>query len=477
MIRTSAWAAAAAAVLVLSVQPGLAQSQSDDAPITIHTQELGGRSAQESAVRLLRKAEERGEVRVIVGVDLTMRDEDELSASQQASQVRTLNAVQDAVARRSSVAGGRVTRFETIPFMSVYANAAQLQRLLNDPQVTSIQEDVPLQLHLQDSVPLIRAPNLWNQGFNGAGQTVAVLDTGADYAHTMFKGKVVAGFCRSTTQAGPPITTSTCPSGAASSNAKASGKPCFGHSTCDHGTHVSSIAIGKNPALKGVGREAKLISGKVFSLVKSSGGATTGTTAFFTDVTSGLERVYKLRNDFTIASINMSIGTNAVFNTACDDLLPAPAAIINKLFKAKIATVISSGNGFSNAGISAPSCIAKAIAVGSTEKNDTISAFSNHHQLVDVMAPGGLINAALPTTPVSSPVTTADQYGIKSGTSMAAPHVAGAIALLKDVRPAAGVKDILKSLQNSNVQVTRNGVTKRRIDMVKAKQKLEQLLP
>jgi subtilisin family serine protease len=453
--------AAAAAVFLMSVEPGLAQSpSSDEVPITIHTRQVSAQSGQLAAA-LLDKAERQGRVRVIVELDVAMAQEDEITSAQAANQVRALQAAQSTVASRALLPASQVIRFETIPFMSAYVTRGQLQQLLADGQVVSIQEDLPiLRPFLSESVPLIRANRLARQGDTGEGQVVAVLDTGADYAHSMLKNKVVAGLCRSTTSS---TTSSTCPGGVAASNATNSGKNCSGASGCSHGTHVSTIAVGNNRVLKGVARGSKLISGQVFSLCPT---CSQGTTAFFTDIDLALERVYNLRNQFTIASINMSLGTGSVFNTACDSLLPATAAIINKLFNAKIATVIASGNGFSDSGISAPACIAKAIAVGSTTKSDVVSDFSNHHALVDVMAPGSSINAGVP----------GGGYAVFSGTSMASPHVAGAVALLKGVRPAANVNQVLNSLKQG-VPVSRAGVTKQRIDMIKARNFLEDLVP
>jgi subtilisin family serine protease len=317
---------------------------------------------------------------------------------------------------------------------------------------------------LDESVPLIRANRVWTQkGFTGAGQVVAVLDTGAQYSHPMFNNKVVAGFCRSTTDAGQG-TTSACPGGVQSSNALNSGRNCVGQPSCFHGTHVSSIAIGNSAALRGVARAARLISGKIFSLCPS---CSQGTTAFFDDINSGLERVFQLRNQFNIASVNMSLGGLGPFSTACDSMFPATAAIINQLFNARIATVIASGNDGFTTGISAPACINRAIAVGSTTKADAVSFFSNHHARVDIMAPGSDILAA----------NLGGGFVTASGTSMASPHIAGVVALLKDARQNATVPQILQALKTSNVNVTRNGVTKKRVDALSAVNKLEQLLP
>jgi subtilisin len=430
--------------------------------IVIYTRELASQTRHGPAAALLQKAQARGRVRVIIGLDVAISDAGDLTAAQEESEGRVLRSAQTAVARRSGMAGYR--RYETVPFMSAFVTRAQLQRLLNDPEVVSIKEDLPiLRPMLDESVPLIRANRVWTrEGFTGAGQVVAVLDTGTQFSHPMIRAnRVVAGFCRSTNSA---TTQSTCPGGVESSNAKLSGRNCTGQPGCFHGTHVASIAMGSSPALRGVARQARLISGQVFSLCPT---CSQGTTAFFSDVDAGLERVFQLRNQFRIAAVNMSLGTSALFNVACDTDFASTAAIINRLFNARIATVIATGNAGSNAGISAPACINRAIAVGSTTKGDAVSSFSNHHARVDVMAPGSSILAAV----------LGGGLGTASGTSMASPHIAGVVALLKDARTNATVNQILASLKRSNVNVTRAGVTKRRVDALLAVNRLQQLLP
>ena len=153
----------------------------------------------------------------------------------------------------------------------------------------------------------------------------------------------------------------------------------------------------------------------------------------------------------------MSLGGGA-YSSACDSVLPATTAIIKKLRSAKIASVISSGNNGYNGFVGAPGCIAAAVTVGSTTKADGLSGFSNHAKLVDLLAPGESIQAAVP----------GGGLGFKSGTSMAAPHVAGAFAVLKQGKPTAGVPELQTALNCTGKRIARAGVSKRRIDVLAA---------
>ena len=420
------------------------------APIVVVPAEA--EQAASAARALIARAAEQGVVRVIVGLNEPLADEETLAPAQAKSQRARLRARQLALltdlgataapdqqrtgpgadAAGSGVTG--VTLFDTVSFLALNADAAALRRLLAAPGVTSVQEDVPVPPTLLQSVPLIKADQAAALGFPGTGQVVAVLDSGVDKAHPMLAGKVVSEACYSSTVAGQ--SKSLCPGGAAASTAANSGVNCptsvYG---CDHGTHVASIAVGNAANIKGVARDAKLIAIKVFSRFdspSSCGGLPAPCIlAYYSDITKGLERVYALRNAFKIASANMSIGGGA-YASACDSALPATAAIIKKLRTAKIASVISSGNDGYNGFVTAPACIAAAVAVGSTTKSDTLSTFSNHAKLADLLAPGQSIQAAVP----------GGGLGIKSGTSMAAPHVAGAFAILKQGKPGASVSEL-----------------------------------
>jgi hypothetical protein len=169
----------------------------------------------------------------------------------------------------------------------------------------------------------------------------------------------------------------------------------------------------------------------------------------------GLERVYELRQTFQIAAVNMSLG-GGKFASSCDAESPL-TGIVHDLRSANIATVASSGNSGFTDGIGVPACISSVISVGSTTKDDVVSDFSNSASFLSLLAPGSSILSSTPD----------NRLDMKSGTSMAAPHVAGAFALLRQAKPSAAVSDILAVLQNTGVPITdgRNGLSLPRPDV------------
>ena len=181
------------------------------------------------------------------------------------------------------------------------------------------------------------------------------------------------------------------------------------------------------------------------------------------DVIAGLERVYLLRDQHSFASANMSLGEGS-FSSTCD--LQPYKPIIDNLRSVGIASVVASGNDGSANAMSAPACISSAVSVASTTKTDGVSYFSNVTPFLSLFAPGDPIQSSVP----------GGGYASFQGTSMAAPHVAGAWAALKQAAPSASVDTVLAALQQSGKPITdfRNGVTKPRIQLLGA---LARLLP
>jgi glucose/arabinose dehydrogenase len=190
--------------------------------------------------------------------------------------------------------------------------------------------------------------------------------------------------------------------------------------------------------------------------------------AYESDVIRGLEYVYEQRDNFNIAAVNMSLGGDSYSSAeACDNDNGALKAAIDNLRAEGIATVVASGNdGLENA-ISSPACISSAISVGAVTGSDGVAYFSNSAPWLKTLAPGTSITSAIPGGGFLS----------KDGTSMAAPHVAGAVAVLNSVAPDAPVDEIEEVLTSTGVLITdaRNGVAVPRVQVDAAAQALSEL--
>lgn len=388
-------------------------------------------------------AEQQGTVRVIVMLDVPAALASPWSAAQEFTHRNQVATMQDGVLQRLSAVQpldrASLVRFEITPGFATTVTPQGLEALAQDPAVRSIREDRFDVSHLNESRPIVQAQQSWAYGLWGEGQTVAVLDSGVDKNHPWFGGQVVSEACYSTNASEPGILASSfCPGGATASTASNSGLHCTGVFGCDHGTHVAGIVSGVAPM-------ANLISIQVFTRVDSiavCGGVQPCVRTLVSNQIQGLERVYALRNQYNIASANMSLGggQHADF---CDGDERKP--IIDLLRAAGIATVVSTGNESRLIEVGSPSCISTAVAVGSTTKEDQLSPFSNHSHVVDLLAPGSDILSAIP----------GGNFDHKDGTSMAAPHVAGAWAALKSFDPTMTVSEIEAVLALTGVSITR----------------------
>ena len=400
------------------------------------------------------KVAENGQLPVIVRMNADFMPEGTLNSLQAVSRQRDAIAwSQDLLL--SDLSGQGVTgvkRFQSMPYMAMTINATALNLLQESPLVASVVEDVAEEPTLDLSVPLINGDDAWAAGYTGAGQTVAVLDTGVDSSHPFLNGKVVSEACYSTTNTDAATV---CPNGLDSQTGTGAGVNCTVAGGCSHGTHVAGIAAGDGDTFDGVAPGANVIAIQVFSEFDCSG--TPCVLSYVSDQMLGLERVYNLRNDFSIASVNMSLGGGS-YASACDSD-PRKAAIDN-LRSEGIATVIASGNDGYTSSISAPACISSAISVGATTSHspaDVVAGYSNSAPILDLLAPGSSINSSVP----------GGGYSSWNGTSMATPHVAGSWAVLKSQIPDAGVDDLFYALESTGVPITdtRNSLVKPRIDV------------
>ena len=357
--------------------------------------------------------------------------------------------------------------YQSIPFMALETSEQALTALERSLGIIGIEEDRLFRPFLNKSTKQIGADKAWDLGFEGDGFYVAILDTGLLASHEAFSGKDIVQACFATSVSG---TGGDCPNGQATDTTSPDAARPYpsNFAAFEHGTHVTGIACGSSPdpgvnltgdlwrfqGLFGVAREADIIAIQVFHKVLDCNNLDSElrrpsdcliTSSF--DVLGGLLHVFSLRTTYNIAAVNMSLGGGKFDNqSTCDSDSPSVKAAIDNLRGAGIATVIASGNdGFCD-GIATPGCISSAIAVGAVNGSDSEAGFSNHlDSLLDLYAPGSDIRSAVASGDAN--------YRKNSGTSMAAPHVAGAWAVLKQQSPGASVSAILQALQSTGVSI------------------------
>jgi len=395
------------------------------------------------------QAAARGAVPVIVGLRMPAPASDLSGADALAVQRAAVRRSLDDFAARATAEGMSIGhRLQNLPFVSMRVTADQLKQLSAMPGVESIREDAVDRIMLAQSVPLVGAPAAWAAGSTGAGWTVALLDTGVDTAHPFLAGKVTGEACFSNA-GGAGGGTSLCPDGGTSATGTGSGINCDpAIAGCDHGTHLAGIIAGANGpgGMSGVAPGANLISIQVFT--RGDDATLCGTdrqtpclVSFASDQASALDHVLTLAgpaNSNRIAAVNLSLGGgHYTDHLGCVALNPSRAAGIESLRTIGIASVAAAGNdGYTNA-LAAPACLTQ-LAIPASTKSDRMSAFSNRSS-TPIVAPGEAINSSVP----------GGLYVARSGTSQAAAHVSGAVAVLKQALPAMTVSQAFVALSAS----------------------------
>ncbi|WP_433168843.1 S8 family serine peptidase [Kribbella sp. CA-247076] len=410
--------------------------------------------------RLIAEAEDEGSVRVIVKVD-------ELGAKQ-----RVLDNIDEGTTEINR-------SYRSFPLLALDADKEALEELAADPDVVAIEEDKVGGPSLASSIPFIRADRVHTLGFDGDNQAVAILDTGIDVDHPYFAGRIVSEACYSSVS-DAANQASLCPDGTASQtgtgSADAETAQCLNGTAniCTHGSHVAGIAAGSTAAAtgdpgNGVAPDADIIAIQIYHRQNTGcDGAPPCVRFFYSDFIAGMQRVYDLRNTFTIAAANLSGGDDSNQSTACDT--STTKASIDLLLSAGITTTISAMNEGHPAGVGEPACVSTAVAVGAIDADasgndvDTPAGYSNRGAMLDLFAPGTSVVSSIPD----------DTYASFQGTSMAAPHVAGALAGLRQAYPAATAATLLGYLRDTGVDITYasggTNVTTPRIDLLAALQ-------
>ena len=288
--------------------------------------------------------------------------------------------------------------------------------------VARIWLDGKRRLLLDHSAAQIGAPAAWAAGWTGAGVTIAVLDTGIDADHPDFAGRI------------------------AGAQSFIDGVP---EAVDDdgHGTHVASIAAGSGAGgggqFRGIAPDATLLVGKVcapFGCPESS-------------ILAGMEWAA----ESGAAVVNLSLGG---VDSPGDD--PLEQAINELTAQHGTLFVAASGNrplcgGADRLQVGSPSTADAALSVGAVDPADRLASFScrgpragDRGLKPEITAPGVRIAAArVPGTPTGDIEPIDELYTRVSGTSMAAPHVTGAAAVLRQQHPDWRAVELKSALMGS----------------------------
>lgn len=288
----------------------------------------------------------------------------------------------------------------------VNADDAALARLLADPRVDYVEEDGQafpsttqsgatwgLDRIDQRNLPLNGA---YTYTATGLGVHAYIIDTGVLPTHSQFSGRIGNGF-----------------DGIGDGN---------GSSDCNgHGTHVAGTLGGST---WGVAKQATIHPVRVFGCTGGSPWST---------IIAGIDWVAGNRVLPAVANLSLGGGGNTSVDTALDNLIASG-----------VTTVVAAGNNSADACGYSPARVANAVTVGATTSSDARSWFSNRGACLDIFAPGSAITSAwIPGNTASNTI---------DGTSMAAPHVAGAAVLHLADNPGATPAQVANALIAASTQ-------------------------
>ena len=326
--------------------------------------------------------------------------------------------------------------WDHLPIIPVTAaSLSDLAPLLDDPDVVAVS---PVRFFAPadaESFALIGQPTALAAGFRGTGTSIAVLDSGVAVTRAPFYCTAAgAGACRV-------------------AFAKDFAPDDGVDDDLGHGSNVAAIAAGVAPG-------ARLLALDVFD-----GDATASSTTLL----AAYEWVLANRATYRIAAVNLSLGGGRATTPCRGDAL---AVAFDVARAAGIVTTVAAGNDGELDALSWPACAPGAVSVGAVfdapvgpatftgctdpvTAADRVTCFSNSAAFLTVLAPGAMIDAA----------------GYRAaGTSQAAPHVAGAIAVMRAADPRASADALVARLVSSGQPVVdvRNRRRTPRLDLARA---------
>lgn len=360
--------------------------------------------------------------------------------------------------------GVTVTRhFSHLPMMAADVPVSRLVTLASDPRIAAVVPVRVVRVQRTQGKQLMHVPEVQALGFRGAGIGVAILDTGVDSAHPELS----------------PAGTKTVKLFDSIDN---DSDPMDEHG---HGTAVAAIAAGSG---NGVAPDATVVAVRVLN---ADGDGTSeqvlaGIDAVLASISAG--------NPHNIRVVNMSLGGYDEDDWppgqgSCDAASTDFATAFEALVNAGVLITVAAGNGGCTDGVAWPACISHAIAVGAVydafvglqtwtnlqcNELGCLDLFPDADDVACYSDSGEKLGVWAPSTCATTAMLGGGSEDCFSGTSAAAPYVAGVAALLSQAVPSRSVAGLRQALEQTGHQVTdpRNGIERRRVD---AQQALVQL--
>lgn len=303
--------------------------------------------------------------------------------------------------------------------VSARLDAASVEAVRRLPYVRKVHEDAPVKAFASEDRTRnerIGAERMWSEmNVRGDGIVVAVIDSGVDYMHPALGGGIGAGF---KVRAGWDFVTG-------------DEDPMDEHG---HGTHVAGIIAGNNDEVRGVAPHATLLAYRVLNQYGE------GSTS---DILAAIEWTVDPNRDNDPSDhadvANMSLGGGG------DADSPLSQAV-DQATLAGVVFSLAAGNTPGERSVGSPASARLGITVGASDSEDVLAGFSSRGPSApgwdlkpEVVAPGVMIRSA----------KAGGGTLVASGTSMAAPHVAGAAALLRELHPDWTPADVKAALVGS----------------------------
>ncbi|MFF3942208.1 S8 family peptidase [Streptomyces phaeofaciens] len=347
--------------------------------------------------------------------------------------------------------GADLTRADVADVVAEYQADPQVAYVvpdrLNTPKADPNDTEYAKQWDLFETTAGMNVPGAWATT-TGTGVTVAVIDTGY-VAHTDLAANIVGGYDfigdtavsvdgdgRDSNPADPGdwYNANDCGSGIPASNSSWHGTHVAGTiaAVTNNGKGVAGIAYGaKISPVRVLGKCGGYDSDIIDAITWASGGTVSGVPA----------------NSNVAKVINMSLGGDGACTSATQSAI---TAAVNR----GTTVVVAAGNESDNVANHSPGNCNNVISVAATNRTGAKASYSNYGSLVDISAPGGqtstgTANGILSTLNSGTKTASGENYAYYQGTSMATPHIAGLVALMKSANSSLTPAQIETAIKNN----------------------------